>query len=263
MRDHSMISCLCMTYNRCPDHQRLLEEAIESFLRQDYKDKELLVCNDTPGQHLEFSHPQVRIFNFPERMPTLTDKIQSMIDIARGDILCRWDDDDISLPHRLSYSRDKLGDGLEWRAANYIYSAPDDFREVHNPGNTHVFGLFTRKVLEKIGGYPSKVSGCEDMRFVDRLIEQGLGVRQGEPIPSEDMYYFYRWGVSPTHLSGHGDGPQGNIHQNHYDRIGQRPAAVGEIHLHPHWNRDYSRDLVNRYQIMIERKRKMAKPSEM
>ena len=31
-----LVSCICPTYNRPPEYQHLVEEAIESFLRQDY-----------------------------------------------------------------------------------------------------------------------------------------------------------------------------------------------------------------------------------
>ena len=47
-----LVSCICPTYNRPPRHQHLLEEAIASFLRQDYPNKELIVLNDCPGQEL-------------------------------------------------------------------------------------------------------------------------------------------------------------------------------------------------------------------
>src|SRR5690349_243347 len=46
------VSCICATYNRPPHFQWLLEEAIESFLRQDYAEKELIVLNDCPEQEL-------------------------------------------------------------------------------------------------------------------------------------------------------------------------------------------------------------------
>ena len=81
---------------------------MESFLRQDHPDKELLILNDTPGQKLVFEHPQVRIFNAQRRFPDLSAKIQYMIDRAAGDVFCRWDDDDLSLPWRLSYSLERL-----------------------------------------------------------------------------------------------------------------------------------------------------------
>ena len=51
-------SAVLPTYNRPPDQQWLVEEAIESFLRQDYPDKELLVLNDrllawSPDRYVE------------------------------------------------------------------------------------------------------------------------------------------------------------------------------------------------------------------
>jgi glycosyltransferase involved in cell wall biosynthesis len=51
------VSCICPTYNRPPNYQWLLEEAIESFLRQDYAEKELLVLNDCAGQELVCDAP--------------------------------------------------------------------------------------------------------------------------------------------------------------------------------------------------------------
>ena len=74
---NSKVSCLCLTYNRPGrDELLLLEEAVMSFLQQTYPDKELLILNDHPGQKLFCNYPGVKVFNFPERFETLTDKIQ-------------------------------------------------------------------------------------------------------------------------------------------------------------------------------------------
>ena len=52
------VSCLCLTYGR----GRLLEEAIESFLRQDWPGpKELIVLNDHPDQELVIDHPEILV----------------------------------------------------------------------------------------------------------------------------------------------------------------------------------------------------------
>ena len=58
------VSCMCLTYGR----PHLLEEAIESFLRQDYQgQKELIVLNDLPQEELLFNHPEVHIINVSKR----------------------------------------------------------------------------------------------------------------------------------------------------------------------------------------------------
>ena len=94
MFSEKLISALCITYGR---HQ-LLEEALESFLRQDYPNKELIIINDLPEQTLIFEHPQVKIFNFKERFPTIGDKRNKSVEMSKGDILTSWDDDGIYLP---------------------------------------------------------------------------------------------------------------------------------------------------------------------
>src|SRR4051812_18502102 len=126
------------TYNR-PGQRCLfvVEEAIESFLMQTYPDKELIVLNDTPGQRLEFNHPEVKIINLDERCPDLSDKIIKMIEVSTGQILRRWDDDDINLPFALQFSQRKLGENLEWRPGNYWYD-PGHLEFVkHSPANVH------------------------------------------------------------------------------------------------------------------------------
>ena len=58
-----LVSCMMLTYNRFTHPIHLVDEALASFLLQDYLDKELLICNDTPGQAIVFKHPRVKIFN--------------------------------------------------------------------------------------------------------------------------------------------------------------------------------------------------------
>jgi glycosyltransferase involved in cell wall biosynthesis len=232
------VSCLMPTYNRCPHQQFLIDEAVRSFLLQDYEDKELIICNDTPGQRLIFSQPGVRVFNLSTRFPTLSDKLEWMIGEATGDVLCRWDDDDICLPHRLTYSMNKLGVGLEWRAENYFYCPMEETIYVEGPGNTHCMAVWRREVLDAIGGYPPKASGWEDQAFNQALHRAGISEFTGEVIPAEDIFYLYRWGVSDRHLSGSGGGPEGL--QRHYDSIGNRPIAKDMFDINPKWHQDYT-----------------------
>jgi len=55
------ISAKCITYGRVD----FLEEALQSFLLQDYAgERELVIVNDYPLQTLHFDHPQVRIYTW-------------------------------------------------------------------------------------------------------------------------------------------------------------------------------------------------------
>ena len=102
-----MKSCQCITYGR----PELLEEAIESFHRQDYEgEKELIILNDHADQHLVYSHPEVKIINTPARFRTIGEKRNACIAMCSGGVIFPWDDDDISLPWRISLSLRYLED---------------------------------------------------------------------------------------------------------------------------------------------------------
>jgi len=240
-----MISCLCPTFNRYPRLGFLLEEAVECFLRQNYAgEKELLILNDTRGQRLVFEHPQVRVFNLDERLPDLSAKIQWMIDRAAGNIFCRWDDDDLHLPWRLSTSHARLealgSDAVEWRPENFWFAnGGNPWKEDHYPGNSHVMAIWRRAALDLWGGkYPAGYSGGEDLTFNRLLAEHGQRPR-GDLVSTRDMFYVYRWGTGSPHLSGISDG-SARPHQAHWDALGRQPIEPGTFTIRPHWRRDYA-----------------------
>jgi len=208
-----------------------VEEAVESFLRQTHADSELIICNDEPFQELWIDHPRIRVINSPVRFPTLSDKIEYMIRNAKGDIFCRWDDDDISLPHRLEFSLNKLRDNLEWRPDNYWYD-PGVLKEVKGPGNTHVMALWRKEVLEKIGGYPQKLSGIEDQVFNQKLAQAGIE-RKIEYLDPSEIFYIYRWATGAKHLSGGGSTIESL--QAHWDRSARDVVFPGTYEIKPRW----------------------------
>ena len=93
---------MCLTFGR---PRLIVEEAVYSFLNQDYGgDKELLILNDFDRQAYAFNHPQVIVVNVPSRFHTVGEKRNAAAALCRHDLLAVWDDDDIFLPHRLSFS---------------------------------------------------------------------------------------------------------------------------------------------------------------
>ncbi|QDU73724.1 hypothetical protein Pan97_07230 [Bremerella volcania] len=247
-----MIGCILLTYNRFSgDRQFLLSESVESFLRQTHQDAVLLICNDTPGQKIQVEDEigrRIRIFNFERRFPFLTDKIQAMIDKNPDcDMFCRWDDDDISLPNRLTLSHDHLlaGNCLEWRPNNYVWStSPGSYRHISKPGNTHVMSLWRRDVLKYFpeGKYPQRISGWEDQTFNQYLSQYNVPRSVEKSISYQDVTYVYRWGASDRHLSSKRQGSDSSL-QAHYDSIGTQPIRAGNFTIHPYWQRDYESEV--------------------
>src|SRR5690606_24485169 len=103
-----------------------------------------------PGQRLAFDHPRVRIFNEDFRAPNLSAKIQYLVDRAHSQWLCRWDDDDLHLPHRLQYSLDRVlaRCGVEWRPENFwFHDGPGRCKEDHILCISHVMAICLRDAL--------------------------------------------------------------------------------------------------------------------
>ncbi len=224
------VSCLCATYNRAPRDLGLVEEAIESFLRQDYPNKELIVLNDTPGQTLCFEHPQVRIVNVSARFPTLGEKRNAMAAIATGDLLCPWDDDDIHLPWRITKSVEMLGDADYYMPWAYWFFCGDMLHHENEGGEGFQTTIFRKSVFEELGGYPSISLG------EDKVLHAKFAARKvAEPrsLAREEWFYIYRWGVSPAHLSG-------VWNESFYATLGEKPIVEGTFVLEPHWRTDYS-----------------------
>lgn len=219
------------TYNKFPHSGHLVEEAVESFLRQTYLDAELLICNDTPGQELVFDHPRVRIFNLDQRFPTLGEKLNFMTGNSESELLCRWDDDDINLPWGLTWRHQVI----EKQSADYV--CPKRFWATNGDKTSYGYGSFAqcmykRIVHEKLGGYIAS-SFAEDNDFEVRARRAGFKVL-GSKISQMETFYFYRWGTGSEHLSGYGKDGDG------WKKIGARPVVSGRFELNPHWREDYA-----------------------
>jgi hypothetical protein len=100
-----LVSCIMPTYRR----PSFAAQAIRYFLRQDYPARELIVIADgaEPISHLLPSDSRIRYQVQPQRH-SVGSKRNIACDMARGDIIVHWDDDDWSAPWRLSYQVEEL-----------------------------------------------------------------------------------------------------------------------------------------------------------
>jgi O-antigen biosynthesis protein len=100
-----LISCLCPTKNR----RRFLDESVRRFLAQDYPAKELLIVEDgTEAETREAARQLDRLLaqsdsiRYYKFRGSLGAKLNYAAELAGGDILANWDDDDWYAPGRLS-----------------------------------------------------------------------------------------------------------------------------------------------------------------
>jgi glycosyltransferase involved in cell wall biosynthesis len=223
-----LVSGQMITYNRV----ELVEEAVESFLRQDYKgDKELIILNDCPEQTLVFNHPEVHIINVNRRFDSVGAKRNACVSLCKGEIIFPWDDDDISLPYRISVSLKYKGTGKYFKNKRaWIWSNgkidPNPKYNVY-----HAMGCWDKKYYMEADGYPMIQSG-QDIGIEKRFMK--LGGRNVKEIPKEEVYYIYRFGgTGRIHISSCG-------WDKGWKEVGKTPIErTGIIELKPNWKERY------------------------
>jgi glycosyltransferase involved in cell wall biosynthesis len=250
MDSQPAVSCICLTYGR----PHVLEEAIYSFLIQDYAgNKELIVLNDYAEQTLMFDHPEVQVINCLQRFRTVGEKMNAAVALASHDLLFVWDDDDIYLPHRLSFSVEHFDPAQGFFKPNHAWFWRDG--KLHGISNKclfHVASCWSRQRFDAVRGYPADGTGY-DLVFENSLGKHFHGSVKRYPIKPEEIYYIYRWGGTGSyHMSAFGSYIAGaNVGHDRVESYVQRRAARGEIPrgdilLRPGWKTDY-RQLVASY----------------
>lgn len=249
------VSCICLTYGR----PEVLEEAVYSFLLQDYAErKELIVLNDYAEQTLSFEHPEIQVFNVPKRFRTVGEKMNAAVALASHDLLFVWDDDDICLPHRLRFC-------VEHFDSKKGFFKPDKAwlwqkGEVSGPAKNlfHVGSCWSRRLFDGVRGYVADGIGY-DLVFEKRLASSYPGSIKPYAISPEDIYYIYRWqGTGSYHMSQFGQYKAGeNLGHAQVESFVQRRAQQGKIRqgripLNPHWEDDYRQLVANRILISAE-----------
>jgi glycosyltransferase involved in cell wall biosynthesis len=243
MENLPFISCKCITYGRL----HFLEEAVESFLKQDYAgQKELIIVNDYPLQKLSYNHPEIKIFNLEETFLTIGEKENFALEQCSGELIAVWDDDDIALPNHISniakyFTED--GELLLWGNGALVHS--NNIHELTGLGNSGI--VYTKKIWKELGGHPLENAGY-DTTFVNQII-----YRPGaKPIivaypPNEEVSWFYMWGGRGYHMSGEGTDHPGKLNaiQRHSAHVESERALgkipTGEITINPHWDIDYQK----------------------
>jgi len=226
------ISCICPTFSRA----YLLEEALESFLKQDYKGKkELIIYNDFSQQEFIFEHPEIKIINSLERSPNLGHKWNVTYSYATGEYLLTWGDDDIYLPGRISRMINNLNQSdFLYEGSFYILYGDVLYKKLNQ---TQGANIVSRKLFDAVGGVPEKNTG-EDAAFNNRIAEY-----LGKPLDvcKDEPQFLYRWSSPRNHISQFGEDKEGETTSyqkmleaaNIYIESGKEPKGI--YYLNPHW----------------------------
>jgi hypothetical protein len=221
------VSCICLTHGRLP----LLEEAIYSFLQQKYAGvKELVVLNDNHRHQLEYSHPEVKVFNFPTTFRSSVHGWNAAVALSTHDLLFMWDVADIHLPHRLSLSVAEFDPniGFSKQAAAFLWH---DGRvsgiqsSIFHPGS-----CWSRERFDQMRGFDLQRDFGSREQFEHQLQPEPRGIDgRDDPDPAH-VYCIHRW--------------QYNSHRRPLFFSKKRKSKAGkkrQVSLNPHWDFDYTR----------------------
>lgn len=228
-----MIDVTCF----CPYHGRnwLVLEAVEAFRRQRLGKvtAELLILNDCPEQRLTCSVPGVRVVNMPKPYRTLSEKWNAGVEMAAGRLIASWDDDDVSLPNRLSESVCRIGDAPMF-VNLWVWSMCHQRGIIDQIGRAWLCNsVFRRDAFLDAGG-------CDADDWNDRVTFaklKGGAVWQREPDP-ERIHYVYRW-AGEMHDSFHTDSAEVRAGRFHKLVVKDARFVPGECHVIPWWTMDY------------------------
>jgi glycosyltransferase involved in cell wall biosynthesis len=225
-----MISVLTITYKR----HHLLEEAIESFLRQNAPDCEMVIINDNPEVDYVFEHENVKIINCKERFPSIASKLEWGYKQCKHDYIYRLDDDDLLAPWALENVKQDITNhpGHEiYRSKGMYFFVNNEFQK--EDSNINNGNVYTKAYLDRIK-FPDK-SGDEDMYITFRN-----DAKIYESTLKHTM--LYRWGMNTLHISGMGIQPNHVVLAKADEMLDK---TQGTIPLNVHFKEDYYKQLPN------------------
>lgn len=244
------VSCICTTYGR----PHLLEEAVHSFIVQDYPgDKELIILNDYAQQTLAYEHPEVSIINLSKRFRTLGEKYKAAVGLCTHDLIFVWHDDEIYLPHRLTYA-------VKRHFEKKPYLIPKRYESFFSIDKAWVWnGKKMRGPV--LGRYPGSSSwsralfaAARGYAHINDGFDHELEARFAKHEPAheiydvqpQDIYYIQQEGENSAYqLRDFTNHTGGNSYARVADFVREQAErgeiSLGRVELEPRWQTDYSK----------------------
>jgi glycosyltransferase involved in cell wall biosynthesis len=199
--DGPLVSCIMPTHNR----RRFVPQAIRYFGQQDYANRELIVVDDGGAavEHLLPDDPRIRYVRLSGKYD-IGVKRNLACEIAQGDIIVLWDDDDWYAPHRISYQvAPLLGDQADITGLgnSYFFSLPtrqfwtcsaDLHDRMYAEGVVGGTLAFRKRLWGRGGRFP-RASLAEDAAFLRTLLQHGARLMR---LPNIDAFFYVRHGAN-------------------------------------------------------------------
>lgn len=231
------ISVLTLTYKR----PALLEEAIESFLRQSYTtgDEMVVINDDVDVEYIYENTRGVRIINVPERFSSISAKIKWGYTQCVNEYIYRLDDDDLLAPNALSIVRRGINASFKqpgrkteiFRSCSHYFFSNNVFTKISR--NTNTGNCYTRTYLDRVPFSDSSFGEDVDLTYGHK------GRIHTLPLPT----MIYRWGGDTYHVSAFGNVPSSVMMDKTDARLSSKVKRKGRITLVPGMKREYYNQL--------------------
>jgi hypothetical protein len=164
-------------------------------LEQDYPNKKLIILNNHPVP-LSGDFPNVVIHNEPI-YPTLGDCRNRLIELADGEFIRTWDDDDLYMSWTLSQGVQNIGESLSWKPKRSWFWLKGKDPELAE--NVFEAAMLVRLDAAKRFRYLASSGGNEHETLL-----KGLELENGCANTEMGVWasYVYRWGWGMWHISG-------------------------------------------------------------
>jgi O-antigen biosynthesis protein len=175
-----LVSCIMPTRNR----GELARQAIRMFLAQTYPNRELIVVDDGEEDLGEIGSDQGIKLERLSKAHALGAKRNIACELARGDLVAHWDDDDWYAPDRLARQVEAMIDGADACGSGSLYHLDTRTNRwfVYTYRGTRPWVAGTTLMYRRqcwLGGGFEPVSSNEDFRFLLGL-ERVVDLRRPE-----------------------------------------------------------------------------------
>lgn len=223
-----LVCCLTSTYGRLTQ----LNEVVTCFLDQDYENKKLLILNNHPIP-LICDLPHITVYNEPI-YPTLGDCRNRLIELADGEFIRTWDDDDLYIPWTLSQGVENIGDSPAWKPKRSWFWMKSKSPELIE--NVFEASMLVRTEVAKKYGYSKSSMGDEHIDLIRGIDKEGGCNKKEMGIWAS---YVYRWGWGMWHTSGTiGNGVSVKLRTEDWCNHNQdvQDGKIKVVRLDQYWN---------------------------